>query len=130
MRVHFISRTALMVGAAFLAVASQIWSGDTIQWLFVAGGVGMILLAAADAAREEMQQRMLDGVIALLGVWTIIEAFAFDGNDLKWWSFASATALFGLATIGLVMYEMTTERIVHELSVKHEHEPTGSASRA
>ena len=38
MRTHFISRLALLLTAGFLAVASQVWTGDTLQWLFVAGG--------------------------------------------------------------------------------------------
>jgi hypothetical protein len=123
MRMHFISRTFLLVGAAFLAVASQIWTGDTLQWIFVGAGVVMTLAAAVDGARDHLRQRSLDGLIALLGAWTIVEAFVFDGNDLKWWSFASACALAGLATIGLIVHEMSTERVVHELSVRHEARP-------
>jgi hypothetical protein len=123
---HFVSRTTLLIGAAFLAVASQIWTGDTLQWLFVGGGVLMALIALADAARDNLQQRALDSLIVLLGAWTIVEAFAFDGNDLKWWSFASAAALATLATIGLTIHEMTTERVVHELTVTHEPSHTQS----
>jgi hypothetical protein len=32
-----------------------------------------------------------------------------------------APALVGLATIGLVAHELTTERVVHELDVKTDH---------
>ena len=46
-----------------------------------------------------------------------IEAFIFEGNDLKWWSFASAVALAVLSVVGLVAHESNTERVVHELSV-------------
>lgn len=120
MRTHFVSRTVLLIGAAFLAVASQLWSDDTLQWLFVAGGAVMILLAAADAVLDHAQQRAVDALIALLGAWTVVEAFIFEGNGLQWWSFASAVALFGLATTGLIIHEMSTERVVHELSVNHE----------
>ena len=84
MRTHFISRLALLLTAGFLVVASQVWTGDTLQWLFVAGGAVMILVAAADAAREHVGQRALDGLIAILGAWTIVQAFIFDGTDLKW----------------------------------------------
>jgi len=48
---------------------------------------------------------------------TIVQAFIFDGTDLKWWSFASAVALAALSTIGLIAHESNTERVVHELSV-------------
>jgi len=40
MRLHFISRLALLVLGAFLVVASQeaAWAGGTLQWMFVVGG--------------------------------------------------------------------------------------------
>jgi hypothetical protein len=128
MRLHLFSRLALLLAAGFLVVASQVWTGDTLQWLFVAGGAVMIAGAAIDASRKEPTQRMLDGVIGLLGAWTIVAAFVFSGNDLKWWSFASACALAALGTIGLIIHEMRTERVVHELSVTkpREHAPTAT----
>jgi hypothetical protein len=117
MRTHFISRLALLLVAGFLVVASQVWTGGTLEWLFIAGGAVMILAALADSVREHAGQRALDGLIALLGAWTIVEAIIFEGNDLKWWSFASAVALAALSVIGLIVHESNTERVVHELSV-------------
>jgi len=117
MRLHFISRLALLVAAGFLVVASQVWTGDTLQWLFVAGGAVMIVAAMADAIADGIAQRALDLLIVALGAWTVVEAFVFDGNDLKWWSFASAAALAGLSVIGLIAHETSTERVVHELTV-------------
>jgi len=124
MRMHFISRLALLLVAGFLVVASQVWTGDTLQWLFVAGGAVMLLAAAADAIRDDAGQRALDALIAVLGAWTVIEAFAFEGTNLKWWSFASAVALAALSVIGLVAHEYRTERVVHELSVTGERQRT------
>lgn len=128
MRVHFLSRMTLLIGAAFLAFASQAWSGDTLQWIFVAGGALMIVVALADMVKDNIAQRSLDALVVLLGAWTIVEAFVFGGNNLQWWSFASAAALAGLATLGLIAHETTTERVVHELSVSHE--PARPMSRA
>lgn len=128
MRVHFVSRMTLLIGAAFLAFASQAWSGDTLQWIFVGGGALMILVALADTIRDNVQQRALDALVVLLGAWTVVEAFVFEGNNLQWWSFASAAALAGLATLGLIAHETSTERVVHELSVSHE--PTRPMTRA
>src|SRR5262249_40279229 len=70
MRLHFISRLALLVGAGFLVVASQVWSGDTLEWLFIAGGIVMVAAAAIDAEALGRAQRSLDGLIAALGVWS------------------------------------------------------------
>lgn len=127
MRVHFVSRMTLLIGAAFLAFASQAWSGDTLQWIFVAGGALMMVVALADMARGNMEQRSIDALVVLLGAWTVVEAFIFGGNNLQWWSFASAAALAGLATLGLVIHETSSERVVHELSVSHE--PARPSSR-
>jgi hypothetical protein len=124
MRTHFISRLALLFLAGFLVVASQVWSGDTLQWLFLGGGAAMILIAMADAIRPTMAQRAIDGAIAVLGAWTIVEAFAFENDNLTWWSFASGCALAGLAAIGLTIHELSTERVVHELSVTDAREPS------
>ena len=66
MRLHFISRLALLVGAGFLVVASQVWSGDTLEWLFIAGGVAVIAAAAIDAGALGRAQRTLDGLIGLI----------------------------------------------------------------
>ena len=63
-------------------------------------------------AADGVTQRGLDGLIALPGAWTVVEALIFSGTELKWWSFASACALAGLSVIGLAVHEMTTERVV------------------
>lgn len=128
MRMHFFSRLALLLVAGFLVVASQVWTGDTLQWLFAAGGVVMIAGAALDATRPEPVQRMLDGAIGVLGAWTIFEAFAFEATNLEWWSFGSACALALLSAVGLVRHEMSTERVVHELSVTGAREHASAAT--
>jgi hypothetical protein len=117
MRIDFISRLALLLVAGFLVVASQVWTGNTLEWLFIVGGIVMIALAAAGLGQGRGPQRGLDGLIALLGVWSIVEAIIFEGSTLEWVSFATAAAGAALATIGLALHEMTTERVVHELSV-------------
>jgi hypothetical protein len=128
MRLHFFSRLALLLVAGFLVVASQIWTGDTLKLLFVIGGAAMIAGAAIDALRADTAQRALDGVIGLLGAGTVVQALAFEATNLKWWSFACACALGALSTIGLVLHEMSTERVVHELSVSKARERVPTAT--
>lgn len=119
MRLHFISRLALLIAGAFLVVSTQVanWYGSTLQWMFVIGGAFAIAAAAADAMHPSVVQRALDGVFALFGAYMIIEALVFTGQDLKWWSFGCACALAALSAIGLCVREFTTDRVVHELSV-------------
>jgi peptidoglycan/LPS O-acetylase OafA/YrhL len=124
MRLHFISRLALLITGSFLVVATQegVWVGNTLKWMFVIGGALAIVAAAADAMDDALDQRGLDLVTALLGAWMIVEVLALSQGDVKWWSFGSAAALAGLSTIGLMLHESSTERVVHELRVTHHAE--------
>lgn len=119
MRTNFASRLALLLVAGFLVVATQVWTGGTLEWLFIAGGIAMIALAAAGIQAPAGPQRALDGLVGMLGVWSIVEAIVFEGSTLKWVSFWTALAGAATAVVGLVIHEMTTERVVHELSVTH-----------
>jgi hypothetical protein len=102
MRTHFISRLTLLLVAGFLVVATQVWAGHTLRWIFIVGGAAMILLAAIGAMREDRPQQMLDGLVFLLGAWGIVEAIIFAGSTLKWVSFATAVAGVVIGTIGVV----------------------------
>jgi membrane associated rhomboid family serine protease len=102
MRTHFISRLTLLLVAGFLVLATQVWAGRTLMWMFIAGGAVMILLAAIGSMREDRPQQMLDGLVFLLGVWAIVEAIIFNGSTLKWVSFGTAVAGVVIGTIGVV----------------------------
>lgn len=121
MRVHFISRLALLIAGAFLVVATQeaVWTGNALKWMFVVGGAVAILIAAADSVPESAEQRILDFLTALVGVWMIVEVLSLSQGDVKWWSFGAAAALAGISAIGLIVHEWSTERVVHELRVTH-----------
>ena len=117
MRIDFISRLALLLVAGFLIVATQVWAVGTIEWLFIVGGIVMIALAAGALGMAPGPQRTLDGLVGLLGVWSIVQAIVFEGSTLEWVSFTTAAVGALLATVGLTIHELTTERVVHELSV-------------
>jgi len=124
MRLHFISRLALLITGSFLVVATQeaVWTGNTLKWMFIVGGALAIALAAADAILDSIEQRGLDFLTALVGAWMIVEVFALSLGDVKWWAFGSAVAISALSAIGLVIHEWSTERVVHELRVTHHEE--------
>lgn len=117
MRIDFIARLALLILAGFLIVATQVWAAGTIEWLFIVGGIVMIALAAGALGMAPGPQRTLDGLLGLLGVWSIVQAIVFEGSTLEWVSFTTAAVAALLATVGLTVHELTTERVVHELSV-------------
>lgn len=119
MRLHFISRLALLLVGAFMVVVSQesIWFGDTLKWMFIGGGAVAILISGGDAVRDNLAQRTVDFLTALVGAWMIVEVLVLAAGDIQWWSFGAGVALAGLSAIGLAIHEMSTERVVHELSV-------------
>jgi hypothetical protein len=117
MRIEFFSRLALLMVAAFLVVATQVWPAHTLEWLFIVGGAVMLVLAGAPAGAGSRRQRALGGIVAVVGIWTIVEAVVFAGDTLMWVSFATALAAALLAIAGLIDHEMSTERVVHELQV-------------
>ncbi len=121
MRLHFISRLALLIAGSFLVVASQeaTWTGNALKWMFIVGGAVAIVIAAADTVLDNAAQRGLDFLTALVGAWMIVEVLALSAGDVKWWSFGSAAAIAAISAIGLVVHEWTTERVVHELRVTH-----------
>lgn len=124
MRLHFISRLALLTIGSFLVVATQVgtWTTGNLDWMFYVGGGLAILIAAGDTLLDDIRQRGLDFVIALMGAWMIVETLVLSATDLQWWRFGSAVALAGLSMIGLVIHEWSTERVVHELRVTHHEE--------
>jgi hypothetical protein len=117
MRIEFFSRLALLVVATVLVVATQVWTMHTLEWVFIAGGVVMLLLAGAPGSTGSRLQRALSGIVAVLGIWAVIQASIFDGDTLMWVSFATAVAVGLLAIAGLIEHETSTERVVHELQV-------------
>ncbi len=124
MRLHFISRLALLITGSFLVVATQeaAWAGGTMKWLFIGGGAIAIAVAAADSLLESFEQRGIDALTALIGAWMVIEAAVLAQADVKWWSFGSAVAIALMSAAGLVFHEWSTERVVHELRVTHHEE--------
>jgi peptidoglycan/LPS O-acetylase OafA/YrhL len=132
MRLHFISRLALLLVATFGVVATQVfathaWTEETLEYMFVIGGGVTIALALLDAMADAIAQRALDALIVLVGAFSVVEALSFGGSELKWWSLGTAAALAALSVIGLAIHEMTTERVVHELSVTSGREPSDAA---
>jgi hypothetical protein len=124
MRLHFISRLALLITGSFLVVATQeaVWTGNTLKWMFIVGGAIAIVVAAADSILQSTEQRGLDFLTALVGAWMVVEVLTLSQGDIKWWSFGAAAAIAGLSAIGLVINEWSTERVVHELRVTHHEE--------
>jgi hypothetical protein len=120
MNSRFLTNTALTVLGGFTVVASQVWLPTTFMWLMFGAGVVAVALAGGIAIKGRGNaQRALDGTIGILGAWTIVASLVFSGSVITWLGFASAAAFVGLALIGLALHELSTERVVHSIEVRH-----------
>jgi hypothetical protein len=78
-----------------------------------------VLLSTAMALKGRGNvQRGLDGLVAILGAWTIVASLVFSGSVVTWLGFASGAAFVALAFIGLTIHELYTERVVHSIEVR------------
>jgi uncharacterized membrane protein SirB2 len=119
MSLRFVTSTLLMLAGGLIVVFSQALTAETTGW--VAFGLAIAIVAGlvavqADRARPTVQ-RLLDGVVGVLGIWTIIASVVFAGSTLTWLSFAEALGFAGLGLVGMIVHELSTERVVHSLAV-------------
>lgn len=118
MSFRFLTNTALMLLGGFLVVVSLAWVPSVFMWLMFAGGIAAVVLATAAALPGRgLAQRSLDGVLLILGAWTIVASLVFAGSTITWLGFASACGFVALALIGLGLHEVSTERVVHSLEI-------------
>lgn len=119
MNSRYLTNIALAIYGGFMVVASQVWSPAVFMWLMFAGGVGAVaLIGSVLIPGRGTSQRALDGVIGILGAWTIVASLVFAGSTVTWLGFASGVAFVGLALIGLSLHELYTERVVHSIEVR------------
>ncbi len=116
---RFLLDSLFVVAGAFLTVASMAWAASTAGWTAFGVSVGVTVIAAASAAvSKKTSHRLGHGLIALVGLWSLVAALAFSGPALTWLVFADAIAVGVLALADLAAHEATTERIVHQLEVR------------
>jgi hypothetical protein len=89
------------------------------MWVMLGIGVAALVLSGTLALPGRgRSQRMLDGLIGLLGAWTVVASLVFSGSVVTWLGFASGIAFVALAVIGLTLHELYTERVVHSFEVR------------
>jgi hypothetical protein len=118
MNSRYLTNLGLAIIGGFAIVASQVWSVPVFMWLmFGAGIVALAFFTGAGLPARGRVQRSLDGVVALIGAWTIVASLIFTGTLVTWLGFASGAAFVALAIAGLTLHELSTERVVHSLEV-------------
>lgn len=116
---RYLTNLLLILSAGFLVVATQAFAPATVMWLTFAIAVEATVIGAAMlfAPRNNMTDRMLGGVVSVLGAWTIVASLVFAPATVLWLGFAAALGFVGLAVIGLTAHELTTERVVHSIEI-------------
>ncbi len=129
MNSRYVTNLGLALMGGFLVVVSQAWSVSVFMWVMLGIGAAAVALAGSIALPGRgRSQRILDGIIGVLGAWTIVASLVFGGTVVTWLGFASGVALVALAVIGLSIHELYTERVVHSFEVRTpaaEHELAG-----
>ena len=118
---RYLSNLALTLAAAFLVVAEFAFSLSTAAWLTFALSIGFVAISGFMLITgRSIAQRTIGGISLLIGAWTIVASLVFAPATVMWLGFASAVALVALGVTGLTVHELTTERVVHSLTVERE----------
>ena len=118
MSTRYLTNVVLGLAAGFVIVATQVFAPHVTAWLaFGITGVGVLAMMGATALLRSRGyvQRVLDGMVAVLAAWTIVESLVFQGTVMTWLTFSAACGMLVLAVCGLTIHELSTERVVHTL---------------
>lgn len=115
---RFAVDSLFVVGGAFLAVSAMAFSAPVAGWVAFGASAGLTVVAVISAiATQKRGQKIGHGLLAIVGLWSLIAALVFTGTALTWLVFADAVALGVLALADLAVHEATTESVVHRLEV-------------
>jgi hypothetical protein len=131
LRVRYVATLAAALVAGFTIVESFAFGGSARRWIGFALGAGIALGAAAglvaSLVRDGEKQHVhtaaglriplwdtLAAAAMAIGAWQVVQTLVFPS---AWLTFANGCALAALALIGLVVHELSTERVVHALEV-------------
>jgi hypothetical protein len=141
LRARFTIMLALGLAGGFLVVESYAFSEGTGRWIAFGLGIAATVAAgallapyAADPDRRQLIALPRSGlrlavwqgiaaVCATIGVWQIVESLVFSNTTVRWLTFANGLGFVAMAVIGLVLHELSTERVVHALEVVEAAEP-------
>jgi hypothetical protein len=130
---------ALALGGAFLVVDSFAWSPGAASDIGFAVSlamlpVGLALLATARRTPQYVSLPARDlrvaawQAIAMLAItiagWNVVQSRIWDGGTARWLTFANGLAIAGVALAGLILHELSTERVVHSLEIVEREEQT------
>jgi hypothetical protein len=102
--------TSLLSGVlgGFVLVASQVFIPGTAAWVAFAFAIALLALAPIPLLFRDRGYAGLglDGLSAILAIWTIIASLVFTGETVKWLSFSEGAAFVLLAILGLTLNQV------------------------
>lgn len=125
------------VGAAFLLILAAVAFGrEASRWVGLGIGAAWGLVSLWFAATIVHQRRFdggrelrmfgrrwglwsaLGGGMATVALWEVIGAAVFSPGVSRWLTLANGLVIAALGCAGLVIHEISTERVVHFLDVR------------
>lgn len=118
MNARFTSNLVTATLGGLLLTASLTFGVANAGWIALGAGASAFAVAAVSfpGITRGGAQRRLDALVALVGVWTVVESRVFDDGLLRWTSFGSGCALAVLAALGLVLHERDREARIAALT--------------
>lgn len=102
--------TSLLSGVlgGFVLVASQVFVPGDAAWLAFAIAIGLLVMAPIPLLFGDRGYAGLglDGLAAILAIWTIVASLVFTGETVKWLSFSEGGAFVVLAIGGLTLNQV------------------------
>jgi hypothetical protein len=115
MYTRFLTAVTGTVAGGFIAIASFAFAIATAAWITFGIGLGLMAVSAVPALFGERRLigLALDGLSALLAIWTVVASVVFSGNVVKWLSFSEGVAFVTLALGALVLNQVRLTRPSH-----------------
>jgi len=122
MSTRYTLNTFALVAGGFLAVVSRSFGSGALEWTAFGVSAAVALAGIVGLTLDGRSRGLVgNGALTLVGLWSLVAALVFTGSTLSWLVFADALAVAAVALVSLTVHEVTTERVVHTLDVRHEH---------
>jgi hypothetical protein len=115
---RFAIDTTAVVAGAFLSTAAFAFAAPVSTWIAFGIFIGLIALGGLGLfADRHATGYATHGLLAAVGIWSLVATLVFAGATLSWLIVAGAVAAVVLGVVDLAAHEVTTERVVHQLEV-------------
>ncbi|HEY2221618.1 hypothetical protein [Actinomycetospora sp.] len=115
---RFAIDTTAVVAGAFLSTAAFAFVAPLSTWIAFGVFIGLIALGGLGVVVDHHPTGYLThGLLAAVGIWSLVATLVFTGATLGWLIVAGAVAAVVLGVADLAAHEVTTERVVHQLEV-------------